>query len=376
MSAAPSPVLFVGTRKGAFFYHGSPDRRTWRLEGPHFLGCIVNHIVQDPRDGRTLLMSARTGHLGPTVFRSTDMGKQWTEASRPPAFPKQASGEGRAVDHTFWLTPGHASQPGVWWAGTSPPGLFRSGDHGATWDPVEGFNDGLIPRIASTIGPVPDGPIAHSILIDPRDPSRMYAGISTGGFFESRDAGGSWQALNKGVAADFIPEPDPEFGHDPHCVVLHPLRPDRLWQQNHCGIYRLDRPADTWERIGRAMPADVGDIGFPIVAHPRDPDVAWVIPMDGTTVWPRTSVAGRPAVYRTRNGGKAWERQDKGLPPENAWHTVKRQSFAADAADPLGLYFGTTSGEIWMSGDEGASWRQIAAHLPMVLSLTAAPGAA
>ncbi len=365
-------VVLVGTRKGAFILRGDASRRRWRLEGPIFLGQIVNHLVLDPRDRRTLLMASSTGHLGPTVFRSTDRGKSWKEAASPPAFPKAISeAEKRAVDHVFWLAPGHADQPGTWYAGTSPPGLFRSTDGGMTWKGIDGFNSALIEKIRDMIGPVPDGPVTHSILIDPRDPDHLYAGISTGGSFESLDGGSLWTPINKGVAADFLPG-DPEYGHDPHIMVLHPLNPDRLYQQNHCGIYRLDRPSTTWRRIGKSMPSSIGDIGFPIVLHPRDPDTAWVIPMDGTTVWPRTSVGGRPAVYRTSDAGKSWKRQDKGLPRRDAWLTIKRQAFSADDRDPVGLYFGTTSGTIWMSTDEGKSWRSIASHLPEIYSVVAA----
>ena len=209
----------------------------------------------------------------------------------------------------------------------------------------------------------------HSVIVDPRDAAHLYLGLSGGGVFESTDGGADWHPLNQGCAADFMPDPDPEFGHDPHTVRLHPARPDRLYQQNHCGIYRIDRPSDRWERIGRAMPEEIGDIGFPITLHPRDPDTVWVFPMDGTTVWPRTAIGGRPAVYRTTDAGASWERQDTGLPREQAWLTVKRQAMAADASDPVGLYFGTTSGEVWASADEGASWRQIAAHLPQIYSI-------
>jgi photosystem II stability/assembly factor-like uncharacterized protein len=371
-------LLLVGTRKGAFVYRGDAGRARFRVDGPHLLGSIVNHLVLDPRDGRTLLMAARTGHLGPTIFRSTDGGRTFAEAKRPPAFPKAASGEdGKAVEATFWITPGHPSQPGVFWAGTVPHGLFRSEDAGATWDPVSGFNDYVdgLKKAAQPLDAPPDGPITHSVLIDPRDPDHLYVGLSTGGLFESTDGGSRWRPLNKGVAADFLPEGSREVGHDPHCVALHPLRPDRLYQQNHCGIYRLDRPGETWTRIGANMPPEIGDIGFGIAVHPRDPDTAWVFPMDGTSVWPRTSPGGRPAVYRTRDAGASWERQDAGLPAEQAWFTVKRQALAADDLDPVGLYFGTTSGEIWASADEGASWRQIAAHLPHIYSVVAARAA-
>ncbi|HKY33753.1 MAG TPA: glycosyl hydrolase [Candidatus Polarisedimenticolia bacterium] len=371
MGTSARVIVMIGTRKGAFLLKSEPDRRRWRLDGPHFLGSIVHHMVADPRDPRSLLMAARTGHLGPTVFRSSDGGSTWKEAAQPPAFPKEEGPDAPAVDHVFWLTPGPT--PRSWYAGSSPPGLFRSEDGGDTWTPIQGFNQGLIPRIKEAIGPVPDGAIAHSVIVDPRNPSHLYVGISSGGIFESRDAGTTWTALNKGVAADFIPGPPPEYGHDPHNVALHPMRPDRLYHQNHCGIYRLDRPGDTWTRVGEAMPKEIGDIGFPIVLHPRDPDTVWVFPMDGTTVWPRTSVEGRPAAYRTRDAGRTWERQDRGLPAEQAWYTVKRQAFACDAGDPLGLYFGTTSGEVWMSDDEGGSWRSIALHLPHIYSITTAP---
>ena len=372
---SPRVAVLVGTRKGAFILRSDRRRANWKVDGPHFLGSMVHHLVLDPRDGRTLLLAARTGHLGPTVFRSADWGKTWKEAERPPAFRKVAEGEkGRVVDHVFWLTPGHPSQPGVWYAGTSPQGLFRSGDGGATWSGLDGFNEHpMYEKWCGPSGGTPDGPKLHSILVDPREPAHLYIGNSGGGVFESMDAGASWRPLNRGVAADFMPDPDPEYGHDPHCVVLHPLLPDRLYQQNHCGIYRLDRPGDTWERIGRNMPRDVGDIGFPIVIHPRDPDTAWVFPMDGTEVWPRTSPGGKPAVFRTRDAGATWKRQDKGLPKGQAWLTVKRQAFAADAGDPVGLYFGTTSGELWMSLDAGKSWRTLAAHMPHIYAVGTAP---
>ena len=120
------------------------------------------------------------------------------------------------------------------------------------------------------------------------------------------------------------------------------------------------------------MPSEIGDIGFGIVLHPRDPDTAWVFPMDGTTVWPRTSIDGKPALYCTRDAGASWQRQDRGLPREQAWYTVKRQAFSADDCDPVGLYFGTTGGELWMSGNEGRSFRQIAGHLPHVYAVVAA----
>ena len=376
-SATPRPAaskrvrLLIATRKGLWTLASDPARNAWKLNGPQFLGHIVHHAMLDPRDGRTLLAAARTGHLGPTVFRSTDGGRTWKEATRPPAF---AEGSGRVVDHTFWLTPGHASEPGVWYGGTSPQGLFRSADQGATWEGVNGFNQH--PQRKAWCGGdqdgTPDGAKLHSILIDPRDPKHMYIGMSGGGVFESTDQGNDWRPLNKGVRADFLPDPEPEYGHDPHCVRFAGGHPDRLYQQNHCGIYRIDRPNEMWQEIGASMPKATGSIGFPMVVHPRDPDTAWVFPMDGTSVWPRTAPGGRPAAYRTRDGGRTWKRQDQGLPKSQAWWTVKRQAMTADARDPTGIYFGTTSGEIFGSRDEGRTFRCLARHLPHIYALESA----
>lgn len=371
--ASPAPLILVATRKGAWFVHGDAARSRWRLDGPHFLGHIINHVVLDPRDGRTLLAAASTGHLGPTVFRSTDLGASWQEASRPPAFARRADGSGRAVDHTFWLTPGHPSEAGCWYAGTSPQGLFRSQDGGDSWAPFSPINED--PDYLRWMGTVqdgtPDGPKLHSILVDPRDPAHLYFAMSGGGVHESCDGGQTFAPLLKGLeVVEGFDVTDPSF-HDPHCVRLSPANPDRLYQQNHCGIYRLDRPGDSWVRIGRAMPAEVGDIGFPMVVHPRDAERVWVFPMDGQSVWPRTSPDGKPAVYTTRDGGESWQRLDAGLPREQAWWTVKRQAMCADAHDPVGLYFGTTSGELWASADEGASWTCIARHLPEIYAVEA-----
>ena len=366
-------VVLVATRKGAWLYHGDAARKTWRVDGPHFLGHTISHLVLDPRDKRTLLAAAKTGHLGPTVFRSTDMGKTWKEAAQPPAFAKVPEGEkGRAVDHTFWLTPAHANEPNVWYAGTSPQGLFRSEDGGVTWALFSSINDD--PQYREWMGTVqdgtPDGPKLHSIIVDPRDSKHLYFAMSGGGVHESLDGGTNWRVLIDGmeVVQGFNLDVTNPTCHDPHCLRMCPSNADRIYQQNHCGIYR---PSDTWVRVGKSMPKKVGDVGFPLVVHPRDDNTAWVFPMDGSGVWPRTSPDGKPAVYVTRNGGKTWQRQDAGMPKSQGWWTVKRQCMTGDARDPVGLYFGTTSGELWMSRDEGRKWACIARNLPEIYAVEA-----
>ncbi len=367
--SADGPVLLVGTRKGAWLLRTDAARRSWAATGPMFLGHVVQHMVLDPRDRRTLLLAVKTGHLGPTVFRSVDMGESWQEATRPPAFAANDVFE-RSLNAVFWLSPGHVSEPGVWYAGGSPQGLFRTEDGGDTWEPCAGWNNH--PQWEKWAEwpeeNTPDGSMLHSINVDPTDPAHLYIGLSGGGVFESVDGGNDWAPLNAGSLATFFPDPEPEYGHDPHCIRVHPLRATRLYQQNHCGIYRMDRDDGRWVRVGDNMPREVGDIGFPIELHPRDPDTAWVFPMDGTDVWPRTSPDGRPAVYVTRDAGETWERRDTGL-PDRAWFTVKRQAMTVDDRDPVGVYFGTTSGEVWASADEGSSWTCIAQHLPEIYTV-------
>ena len=303
---APSKrvLLLAATRKGAWIFSSDAARRSWRCDGPHFLGHIVHHLVLDPRDGRTLLAATSTGHLGPTLFRSTDLGRRWSESTRPPAFPKAAEGQAaRAVGHTFWLTPGHASQPGVWYAGTSPTDLFRS----------RGWRRHLatVPRLSTTTRNTASGwagrrtarrtapsCIRSSSIRATRN--HLYLGMSSGGVHESLDGGRSWAPLIDGLEVVESFDASKVWFHDPHCVRLCPSNPDRLYQQNHCGIYRLDRPSRRWVRVGRNMPKRVGDIGFPMVVHPRTPTrpgyFRWTVRPSGRA---SPSAGGRPPMSRT-----------------------------------------------------------------------------
>src|SRR5258706_9575316 len=195
-------ALLVATRKGAWILHGDTARRSWRAAGPLFLGQVVNHMVLDPRNRKTMLAATSTGHLGPTMHRSTDAGKTWTEVRHPPKFGLSPPGtEGRSVKHTFWLTPAHANEPGVWYAGTSPQGLFRSDDGGESWQPFSIINEDSQYRawFGSEKDGTPDGPKLHSIMIDPRDPGHLYFAMSSGGVHETTDGGRSFVPLVRGM---------------------------------------------------------------------------------------------------------------------------------------------------------------------------------
>ena len=341
-------MVLVATRKGAWLFHGDAARKTWRADGPHFLGHIINHLVLDPRDGRTLLAAAKTGHLGPTIFRSTDLGRSWKEAARPPAFAKAPEGEkGRTVDHTFWLTPGHASEPDVWYAGTSPQGLFRSEDGGVTWEPFSAINDD--PQYRDWMGGeqdgTPDGPKMHSIIVDPRDPTHIYFGMSGGGVHESLDGGPHLGAPRaRARSRGGLRRANITF-HDPHCVRLCPSNPDRLYQQNHCGIYRSTGRRTSGCASARRCRRASATSAFRwscIRATPTPPGCSrWTARRCGRAP---ARTASPPSMSRA-TAARAGSASTTACRKSQAWWTVKRQAMTADAQDPVGLYFGTTSGE-------------------------------
>lgn len=362
--AQRGPVrVLVGTRKGAFAIEGDAERSSWEVRPPWHLGSTCFHLVADPRRSGTLLAAVRDPSGLPTVMISEDSGERWAPADEPPAFPPHGAFD-RAIQQVFWLSPGHAFEPQSWYCGTSPQGLFRSADGGRTWSPVEGLHDHseFDDWTSLATDTTPDGPKLHSVIVDPRSPDAMIAAMSSGGVVTSDDGGATWSRLDGGLEGD--------EARDPHCVVAAPTNPDRLWMQSHFGVFRMDREDGGWRRTGpRAADGTWSDAGFPIAVHPHDPDVAWVVPMDPSERWTRASVDGRPAVYRTTDAGETWERQDAGLPRSDTWWTVKRQCLATDGHDPLGLYFGTSTGEVWASNREGARWKCIARGLPHVYSV-------
>ena len=348
-------ALLVGTRKGLFVLT-SVDRKSWDVSGPILKGWEVFHAIADPRDG-ALYAATNSFVYGGTVHRSEDRGETWTRAEEL-GLPEDT---GLTLEKTWHVRPGRDAEDGRLWLGGAPGVLFRSDDSGQTWEAV----DSLIGHeTRDKWNPGAGGMCCHSIQLDPDDPNRMYVAISAAGTFRSEDGGESWAPANAGVAADFFPDnPFPEVGQCVHKLLVHPARPERLWQQNHCGVYRSDDYGHNWERLeGNGLPSG---FGFPIALDRSDPDVAFVIPEEGAEN--RVTPDGRLGVYRTRDGGASWELVPSGL-PEPAWVAVLRE---ASSFDDGGVFFGTQSGSVFATTDGGENWSEAATHLPPILSVEA-----
>jgi photosystem II stability/assembly factor-like uncharacterized protein len=365
-TAAPSAgdvILLVGTMKGAFLFHAGADRREWRMEGPHFRGEAVYALAFDQRGGRKrVLAGGQSMHWGSVVRTSDDFGATWSAPDRQNLrFPEDS---GLALANIWQLRPGRASEPDVVYAGVEPAALFESRDAGETWSPVDGLlNHEHRPRWQPGGG----GLCLHTIVLDPADPRRMAIAISTGGVYRTDDGGATWHARNHGVRAEFLPDKHPEFGQCVHKVVNHPSRPERLFLQNHWGLYRSDDWGDNWTDIANGVPSD---FGFAMEMHPRDPDTVYIIPIDSDQF--RIVPEARLRVYRTRDAGASWEPLEDGLPQRDAYECVLRDGMATDGADPAGIYFGTRSGKLYGSADGGDHWMQISDSLPPIVCVKAA----
>jgi photosystem II stability/assembly factor-like uncharacterized protein len=350
-------AVLVGTRKGLFVIAGDERRREWSVDGPHLTGWEVLHAIRDARDG-TLYAATNNFVYGATVHRSPDQGRSW-ERAEGIGLPDDS---GLTLEKTWHVEPGRAEEPGTLWLGAAPGALFRTDDGGTTWEPVRSL---LEDPTRERWQPGAGGMCTHSIQLDPSDPQRMYVGISAAGVFRSEDGGSSWTPANSGTAADFMPEnPFPEVGQCVHKLLLHPSQPDRLWQQNHCGVYRSDDRGESWERLeGNGLPSG---FGFPLALDPADPDAAYVVPEVGAEN--RVTCDGRLGVYRTRDRGASWELLTNGL-PQSAWASVKREGMSFDRNDPVGIYLGTQGGSLFVSPDGGGEWLETARYLPEILSV-------
>jgi photosystem II stability/assembly factor-like uncharacterized protein len=348
-------MLLIGTRKGAFILDGDPDRRDWQVRGPLCDGWPILDVSWDPAS-RALFAGGGSPWYGPGVFRSDDLGTTWTLSSEGLTY----GDDGPAVTNVWNVTPSAAGLL----AGVEPAGLFRSDDAGRSWSHVRALTDH---PTRPEWQPGNGGLILHSIIVDPGDAQRQWVGISSVGVFATEDGGATWDVRNRGVRADFDPNPDPEFGQCVHKVYLA-ADGDTLFQQNHCGVYRSDDAGRSWTEITNGLPSD---FGFPMVGHPRQADTAWVIPLNGADRG-RFMPDGKGAVWRTRDAGGSWQRLSDGLPQQDAYLGVLREAMAVDRLDPVGVYFGTSTGELFASADEGETWQQIASHLPGISSVDVA----
>ncbi|MDJ1137258.1 WD40/YVTN/BNR-like repeat-containing protein [Streptomyces iconiensis] len=362
-------LLAVGTRKGLFLARQSAgQRRTadWEFTGPHFNDQAIYSVAIDRRGPGTprLLAGGDSAHWGPSVFHSDDLGVTWTEPKRPPI--KYPEGTGTSLERVWQLQPGGEGEPGVLYAGTEPGGLFRSEDGGESFELVRSLWEHPTRREWAPGG---GGLGLHTILVDPRDARAVTIAVSTGGAYRTQDGGKSWEPCNRGVSAVFLPEEQryPDYSQCVHKIARDAENPDRLYLQNHWGVFRTDDNATSWTSIGDDLPSD---FGFPVATHPRRGGVAYIFPLNGDD--DRVPAGHRCHVHRTEDAGASWQELGEGLPEAAHYGPVLRDALCTDDADPAGVYFGNRNGELFASADEGDSWRQLAAHLPDVLCVRAA----
>jgi len=367
-----SQRIFVATRKGLFRFDRGQVKGSspWRITGASFLGDSVSMVLPDRRDGY-LYAALGHGHFGTKLHRSRDGGESWEEL-KAPAYPEPPAGTeevrcpARGIPipwnlELIWaLEPGGRDQPGVLWCGTLPGGLFRSDDHGTTWTLIRSLWDR--PERREWFGGGMEYPGIHSISVDPRDSNRVFVGISCGGVWLTENAGESWACRANGMYAVYAP-PEHKFNpniQDPHRMVHCPARPDVMWVQHHNGVFRTTNGATLWHDVTAAIPSR---FGFAVAVHPNDPETAWLVP--AVSDEKRIPVDGKVVVSRTRDGGKTFQVLRDGLPQDQAYDLTFRHALDVDETGDR-LAFGSTTGSLWISEDQGDHWTTLSTHLPPV----------
>ena len=384
--------LLVGTRKGAFVLTSDEKRKDWKVDGPHFAGWEIYHVKGSPVDPNRIYASQTSGWFGQIIQRSDDGGKTWFQpglapgesTTNPDGMPKGESNKfaydvspetGKPLTTHMWydgtqhpwefkrvwhLEPSLAD-PNHVYAGVEDAALFQSKDGGQNWTELpalRGHESG--PRWQPGAG----GMCLHSILLDPKNPQRIFIAISAAGAFRTDDGGKNWKPINRGLHSQYIPDPNAEVGHCVHHIAMHPQRPSVLFMQKHWDIMRSDDAGDSWREVSGNLPTD---FGFPIDIHAHEPDTIYVVPIKSDSE--HFPLDGKLRVYRSRSGGNEWEELTNGLPQKDCYVNVLRDAMAVDALDSCGIYFGTTGGQVYASRDSGDSWQAIVRDLPAVLSV-------
>ncbi|HLJ24779.1 MAG TPA: hypothetical protein VKT71_11775 [Candidatus Acidoferrales bacterium] len=382
--------VLVGTRKGAFVLSADGKREKWDVSGPHFAGWEIYHMKGSPADPNRIYASQTSGWFGQIIQTSDDGGKTWHQPGSAPGeqpAPGTAVGESNKFVYDSSDATGKPLTTHQWYDGTQHPwefkrvwhlepslteadtvyagiedaALFRSTDGGKTWKELPGLrgND-TGPRWQPGAG----GMCLHTIILDPKNPQRMYIAISAAGAFRTDDGGKSWKPINRGLRSQYIPDPNAEVGHCVHHVAMHGSRPNTLFMQKHWDVMRSDDAGDNWREVSGNLPTD---FGFVIDVHAHQPETVYVVPIksDGEHFPPD----GKLRVYRSRTGGNEWEPLTKGLPQSDCYVNVLRDAMAVDSLDSCGIYFGTTGGQVYASADSGDNWSPIVRDLPGVLSV-------
>lgn len=360
--------LLVGTRKGAFILTSDGKRQDWDVSGPHFAGWEIYHVKGSPADPNRIYASQSSGWFGQQIQRSSDGGKTWEAVDNTFAYDG-VLGTHQWYDGTphpwefkrVWHIEPSLTDPDIVYAGVEDAALFQSKDGGKSWAELSGLRGhGSGPKWQPGAG----GMCLHTILLDPKDPKRMFIAISAAGAFRTDDGGMTWRPINQGLKSQYIPDPTAEVGHCVHRLALHPSRPDVLYMQKHWDVMRSNDAGNSWHEVSGNLPTD---FGFVIDVHAHEPETIYVVPIKSDAE--HFPLDGQLRVWRSRTGGNDWEPLTKGLPQSNCYVNVLRDAMAVDTLDSCGVYFGTTGGQVYGSADAGDSWTTIVRDLPAVLSV-------
>ncbi|MGC2763931.1 MAG: hypothetical protein WB607_00375 [Candidatus Acidiferrum sp.] len=360
--------VLVGTKKGAFILTSDGKRDEWEIDGPHFAGWEIYHMKGSPADAKRLYASQTSGWFGQLIQRSNDGGKTWEPMDNKFVYDGVAGThqwyDGTAHPWEFkrvWHLEPALDDPDTVYAGVEDAALFQTKDGGKSWTEMSGLRKhGSGPRWQPGAG----GMCLHSIILDPKNPKRIYIAISAAGAFRSDDGGENWKPINKGLYSKYIPDPTADVGHCVHHIAMHPSRPGVLFMQKHWDVMRSDNAGDSWNKISGNLPTD---FGFVIDVHAHEPETVYVVPIKSDSE--HFPMDGKLRVYRSRKGGNEWEELGKGLPPKDCYVNVLRDAMAVDKLDRCGVYFGTTGGQVYVSADAGDTWTAAARDLPGVLSI-------